>query len=90
MKVMVVKKNTVTSTYSLYLAGTIQRYNKVPLHNATEKNGGENTNHSDIAQNCILQFPEQTLFGGDFIISGRELFQVFLRYFTPKGVILFC
>jgi hypothetical protein len=31
--------------YSLYLTGTIQRYNKVPTNKATEeKNGGENTN----------------------------------------------
>ncbi len=31
------KKNTVTSTCWLYLAGTIQRYNKVPSQEGTEK-----------------------------------------------------
>ena len=38
------EKNTVTSTNLLYLAGTIQSYNKVPSHKATEKNCGVNTN----------------------------------------------
>ena len=47
------KKNRVTR-YSLYLAGTIQRYDKVPSHKGTEKNGGKNTNISSTSSPCVF------------------------------------
>ena len=72
------KKNTATSTYLLYLAGTIQRYNKVHLHKATYKKRQGKHNHKCIGINSKVNMYLQNVHTGGhdshFLLEAQCIF----------------